>query len=211
MWMQIIQKILNRVGGFGGDMAQAQTIFNEADQARLNELKRRQEMGALGLSDEEMGVLRERSVAPVQSALREQQIRSMADTQIQDVGSGSAARLRAADTDRYNRQLAEAGVGIAAANEAARQKQEQELLDLAGAKEDKKWAMWTAAFNNLVADNGNDFTQISNTAQQERADAQDEDAIFSGMEGMDAGDAEMASEMMSSYGGGGGGGGMGGF
>lgn len=202
-WMQIIQKILQRVGGFGGDVMAAQQIYNKADQARQADLLRRQEMGALGLTDEEIGVLRERTVAPVQSAMREQNLRAMASAPLTDASGGNAARMRMANEDRATRNLAEVGKGVAEANEAARQSQENELLDLAKAKENKKAAIWGAVFNNLVSDkgNGDSFTDIGNSFQQGRADKEDENAIYAQQSGVKTEDTGMVTSLMSSFGG----------
>lgn len=200
MWWQILGEVLNKGGTLGANLADANAIFTDADMARMKELKRRQELGQLGLSDEELGNLRANTTGPVQAALREQGLRALSDTQIQDVGSGAYFAARQARDDQYARRMGDAGRSIAAAQESARQSQEKELLDLAR-QQDVEKAAKTKAWMSLLSGSGESTDYIGNVLGQERADREEEDAIFGSMAEGDAADTELLKALFANYGG----------
>ena len=60
------------IGAFGASRQQAQAVFGDAQEDRLRELERMEEMRALGLTDKEEQLMRQSLLNPVQAAQKEQ-------------------------------------------------------------------------------------------------------------------------------------------
>lgn len=145
----------------------------KVNKARLEELKRKQALGALGLTDEEIARANDMAVSPVQAQLREMNLRNQIGTEVQDVGGGVAARTALASQDEQTRALNEAGKVVEDANEQARQAQLNEIVNLE--KAPKAGAAWAKAIIGELTDMGGKPTAqaISSGiqgAQQKRAD-----------------------------------------
>lgn len=116
------------------------TKVSEADKARLAELRRMEELGALGLSDEELAVMRDRRLSPVDAAQREAQMRMASSRQVGDLGSGASYAGQIALSDAAGEQRQTALRDIQAADVARAGEMRQEATALAKSIEQQQQA-----------------------------------------------------------------------
>ena len=115
------------VGAAGQAIAQGQATFGKEQQARLAELRRLEEMRALGLTMEEEQALQQQILAPQQAAAREQFNRNQALAASSGVlDSGQAFNQLIQKQERADKQLADAQGKIAQLDLQAKQLQEHD-------------------------------------------------------------------------------------
>lgn len=210
MWGALVQPMMEAGAAASKEIAaQGQNwaeVFSKEDKARLELLKRRQAMGQLGLTDEEIARLREVGVAPVQAQMRELNLRNQLGVNIQDVGSGQAAATALASQDAQTRQLQDALAPVIQAQSLERSAQEDELLKRKKAQEQ---AFYKALFGSLTGsaapgamnEFGEAYGKINNITGQSKADAEAQAAIDRAG-GQDFGeDNGLAVQVQNEYGG----------
>ncbi len=130
-WAAIAEAILENVGNIGAGISNlygAKGIMSEEDEARLQELKARQDLGALGLTDEEMAILDQRVFGGLRGAEREGRARRFEG--VQDTGAAEAFRARQGEAQRMAQARAPGQQAIAQAQEAERRAEEKEIVEL---------------------------------------------------------------------------------
>lgn len=122
------------IGGIG---TAGKTEEQKLAEARLAELMRLQELGALGLSDEEMALAQSRILSPIRGQQAEFQRNVIDRLSGGDIDAGSMAKLAMSREDAQRRALAEGQRLIAEADYAAKaqQKAEMQALELGIAQE----------------------------------------------------------------------------
>lgn len=121
------------VGALAGGIRGAVQGRKNPQRNELEELLRRQEMDALGLTDEERRIMETQVVDPLATQFRQQQ--AMTPTQL---SSGVAARMMMAQQEQQNRARAQAGQQIAMADTAERVREEEQIRKLEGSLYDQR-------------------------------------------------------------------------
>ena len=141
---------LGALGGaiFGGDEAAA------LRQEELEKLKRRQEMGALGLTDEQEAAFQSQIMGPASqlAAERSGQMAKLAATE--DLGAGSAARRAVEETAKDQELMQDAANKIAMLDMKQRIQDEARISELTGEVSAQQKADQNAAFAGILATAG---------------------------------------------------------
>lgn len=125
------------------------TEFEEYTEEQLAELRRRQELGTLGLTSEEEAVLRSQLQGGISSARREsQEAMRMAGAQM---GPGDFMRQAAVAEGEVAKQSVEAEIMIAQADIQKKAMEEQQIMDLLALDYDMQIAEQEQAMANLQA------------------------------------------------------------
>ena len=136
---------IGAVGKAASGAIQASSIYTKADKERLEELKRLQDLNALGLTEEETAVLQEQMYDPVAAmqAQRNQQRRELASAA--NLGSGAVAKQMMQEEEQSMRLDRDVSSQLAQLNLQQKKLQEQEIKDLEKARDVKNKAMLAAA------------------------------------------------------------------
>ncbi len=113
------------VGAIAGGIRGAVQAKKNPQRKELEELLKRQEMDALGLTDEERRILESQVVDPLAAQFRQQQ--ALSPTQL---SSGVAARMMMAQQEQQDAARAAAAQQIAMADTAERVREEEEIRRL---------------------------------------------------------------------------------
>ena len=125
--------------GVGGYI-EADTIYTEADKDRREELERLQDLNQLGLTDEEMKVMNEQFMDPLQAQNRQRALERRNIAAAADLGAGAVSRQMMQEQEIAGRQIADVEKQLAAADLATKKQQEEELQGLKKAEEIEKSA-----------------------------------------------------------------------
>jgi len=138
---------IGALGGavFGGDEAAA------LREEELAELRRRQEMNALGLTDEQEAALRSQIMGPASQLAGERsgQMAKLAATQ--DLGAGATARRAVEETAQEQELMQDAANKIAMADMKQRLEEEARISQLTGEVSAQQKADQEAAFAGILA------------------------------------------------------------
>ena len=118
------------VGAIGGALMGGETDAERMQRERLEELMRRQEMGQLGMTDQEINVALNQAqgaLSQQQQAQRAQQAGLLATT---GVGAGASMRAAQEEASQERREMADARQRVEAADAAQKRAEEQELQAL---------------------------------------------------------------------------------
>jgi hypothetical protein len=121
------------IGAFGASRQQAQSAFGDAQEDRLRELERMEEMRALGLTNKEEQLMRQSLLNPVQAAQKEQFQRQAALMGAAD-SSGKALTQLMNQQEREDRTLEKASLAVEQADLARAREQEKEMRMLQAAE-----------------------------------------------------------------------------
>jgi hypothetical protein len=162
------------VGALGGALMGGETDAERMQRERMEELMRRQELGQLGLTDQEMNVAlgqAQGALSQQQQAQRAQQAGLLATT---GVGAGAAMRAGQEEAAQERREMAEARQRVEEADVAQRRAEEEQLVQL-GALEQQRAAQEREA---LISALGETATQVYMGGQlaQQRATAREQKA-----------------------------------
>ena len=125
------------VGALGGALMGGETDAERMQREQLEELMRRQELGQLGLTDEEMNVAlgkAQGALSQQQQAQRAQQAGLLATT---GVGAGAAMRAGQEEASQQRREMAEARQRVEEADVAQRRAEEQQLAQLSALEQQR--------------------------------------------------------------------------
>ena len=139
------------VGSGIGTLAAGNAAFGDAQEQRLRELRRMEEMNALGLTGDQRSALQSIALDPVQAASRERLIRQQAllgSTGAVQSGDALAGLMRQQDTEA--KQLDRATNQVMAADLARQQQQQREITALEQAVSQKA-ASRQAAIGSFVS------------------------------------------------------------
>jgi hypothetical protein len=120
----------------GGLLSGGVTEEEKARQARINKLKRMQELNMLGLSDAERSQLEAQLINPVRETQREAQEAFMRGASTADLGAGSFFAAQQAAAGQLSEDVAKQKQKIEAANIQRQKEQRQELRELRGEQAD---------------------------------------------------------------------------
>jgi len=182
------------VGFLGGAlMAPGESDYEAYTEEQIKELKRRQEMGLLGLTSEEEAILRARFQGQISAARREQQEELRRAAVDQD--PGAFMKQAAAAEGEVAKQAVAAESVIAEADLVKQQQEESELYELLAVQYDiqaaKEAEMWGAA-----ADSAAGISQAALAAGAAQADREQTMAMLAMKYGSEAGDIEEAIKLM---------------
>ena len=121
------------IGAFGASRQQAQSVFGDAQEDRLRELERMEEMRALGLTDKEEQLMRQSLLNPVQAAQKEQ-FQRQAALMGQADASGKALTQLMKQQERDDRTVERAALAVEQADLARAREQEKEMRMLQAAE-----------------------------------------------------------------------------
>jgi hypothetical protein len=163
MTMSFLAQGIGKGGGALGrgwsTYEQLRSQYSEEDEERLKELRRREELGALGLTDAERQRVQSQSLQPLAATEREIYQRQAQGMGVGDVGSGQMARQQAQVAGVLGETKAKAAQQTAQflqqQDEVRRQMEEEEIKNLEKRKEAKENAFKTAALAALGAESEN--------------------------------------------------------
>lgn len=119
------------VGGLGSSLlGQGPSEYEQYRQEQIDELKRRQELGLLGLTDEERAVLTGQLIDPVRAQQRQQQLQTLGAMGGMGAGPADVARMGIGQQQRVAEQIQPALTEIARADLAKQRMEEERLLAL---------------------------------------------------------------------------------
>jgi hypothetical protein len=117
------------VGALGGALTGGETEDERRRRERLEELQRRQELGTLGLTDEEMNV----ALGQAQGALTQQQQAQAAQQAgllaTQDLGAGAVMRQRQEEDSAKRKEMAEARKEVDLLDQKVKSQEEKLLIE----------------------------------------------------------------------------------
>ena len=137
------------IGGAISQQAQSKALFGEQQQKRLAELRRLEEMNALGLTSSEREALETALLNPAQAAQREQQQRNQALLSSFNLGASKGIRDILAQQEQAETLQGKAAEKVAAAQLAAIQRDEKEMQAL-GARQDAAAGATQAAIGAFI-------------------------------------------------------------
>ena len=153
------------VGALGGALMGGETDAERMQRERMEELMRRQELGQLGLTDQEINVAlgqAQGALSQQQQAQRAQQAGLLATT---GVGAGAAMRAGQEEAAQERREMAEARQRVEEADVAQRRAEEEELVQL-GALEQQRAAQEREALISSLGETGTQLYMGGQLAQQ---------------------------------------------
>ena len=125
------------VGALGGLLMGGETDAERIQREKLEELQRRQELGQLGLTDEEMNVAlgqAQGALSQQQQAQRAQQAGLLATT---GVGAGAALRAGQEEASQARREMADARQRVEQADLKQKQAEEEQITQLAALEQQR--------------------------------------------------------------------------
>ena len=182
------------VGFLGGAlMSPGESDYEAYTEEQIKELKRRQEMGLLGLTSEEEAILRARFQGQISAARREQQEELRRAAVDQD--PGAFMKQAAAAEGEVAKQAVASEATIAEADMVKKQQEEAELYELLAVQYDiqaaKEAEMW-----GTVADSAAGIAQASLASGAAQADREQTMAILAMKYGSETGDIEEALKLL---------------
>lgn len=132
------------VGKAASNMIDASSIYTKADKERLEELKRLQDLNALGLTEEEVSVLQEQMLDPVAAMQAQRNLQRRELAAAADLGAGSVAKQMMQEEEMAGRAEADVAKSISQLNLQQQKLQEQEIRDLEKRKDVRNKAMLSA-------------------------------------------------------------------
>lgn len=162
------------IGGIAGLATGGETDAERMQRERMEELMRRQELGQLGMTDQEINVAlgqAQGALSQQQQAQRAQQAALLATT---GVGAGATMRAGQEEASQQRREMAEARQRVEEADIARRRAEEQELQAL-GQLEQRRAEQERAAMLQAVAAGAGQVQQAKELgfAQEEARRRQD--------------------------------------
>lgn len=120
------------LGGVGSEflLGTGQTEFEKDRQEQIADLKRRQELGLLGLTDEERSNLQAQLIDPIRAQQRQQQLQTLGAMSGMGAGPADVARFGIGAEQRIAEQVQPALTEIARADLAKQRMEEERLLAL---------------------------------------------------------------------------------
>jgi len=138
-------------GGLIGYGTYNEDILQKAQMKELADLQRRQELGALGLTDRERAQLEAEMIDPMRTARREQQLQFQQALQGADVGAGSFYKMGIGQEQRVAAQEQEARNKIEAANMAEAKAEQARIYELLGEEQKRADMAREANLQSLAA------------------------------------------------------------
>jgi len=140
----------------GGGM-DAAALYTESDKERLEELERMQDMNALGLTDQELSVMNEQMMDPIQAHGRQRAIERRQMAAAGDIGAGSVAKQMLLEEESELKGKHETSKAISSADLEMKKMQEAEIQQLKKQRDLRKNQM-TKAIITGTADVGAQVT-----------------------------------------------------
>jgi len=138
-------------GGIAGSVGYKQDDLARAQMEELAALQRRQELGTLGLTEEERAQLEAELIDPMRASRREQQLQFQQSLQGVDASAGSFYKMGIGQEQRVASQEQEARAKIEATNLAEKAKDEARIYELLGEEQKRADAMREANFQSVQA------------------------------------------------------------
>ena len=150
-------------GGLIGYGTYQEDILQKAQLKELEDLQRRQEMGALGLTDAERAQLEAELIDPMRASRREQQLQFQQALQGADTGAGSFYKMGIGQEGRVAAQEQEARNKIEASNMAEAAREQARIYELLGEEQKRADAAREANLQSLSM-----FGDVAKTIQQDK-------------------------------------------
>lgn len=161
-YLEMINQAVQNTGAAAQQYVAADTMFTKDDKKRLEELKRREELGTLGYTEDEKQRIMRNMLAPQQARERDRATEQAALLSAGDQGAAASFASNLVQADAAGKARAQASENYATAQQAERQVQKDEKVFL----QDAKAAETAAKLNALFSFLGNSSETGTQTAQQ---------------------------------------------
>lgn len=161
-YLEMINQAVQNTGAAAQQYVAADTMFTKDDKKRLEELKRREELGTLGYTEDEKQRIMRNMLAPQQARERDRATEQAALLSAGDQGAAASFASNLVQADTAGKARAQASENYATAQQAERQVQKDEKVFL----QDAKAAETAAKLNALFSFLGNSSETGTQTAQQ---------------------------------------------
>lgn len=133
-YIQMINQAAQNAGAAGQQYVAADTMFSKEDKKRLEELKRREELGTLGYTEDEKQRIMRDMLAPTQARERDRATEQAALLGASDGGAAASFASNLVQADAATKARAQASEEYAKAQQAERATQKAEKVALQDAK-----------------------------------------------------------------------------
>lgn len=133
-YIQMANQAIQNTGAAGQQFVAADTMFTKEDKKRLEELKRREELGTLGYTEDEKQRIMRNMLAPTQARERDRATEQAALLGASDQGAGASFASNLVQADAAGKARAQASEAYATAQQAERATQKAEKVALQDAK-----------------------------------------------------------------------------
>lgn len=133
-YIQMINQAAQNAGAAGQQYVAADTMFSKEDKKRLEELKRREELGTLGYTEDEKQRIMRDMLAPTQARERDRATEQAALLGASDQGAAASFASNLVQADAATKARAQASEEYAKAQQAERATQKAEKVALQDAK-----------------------------------------------------------------------------
>lgn len=133
-YIQMINQAAQNAGAAGQQFVAADTMFSKEDKKRLEELKRREELGTLGYTEDEKQRIMRDMLAPTQARERDRATEQAALLGASDQGAAASFASNLVQADAATKARAQASEEYAKAQQAERATQKAEKVALQDAK-----------------------------------------------------------------------------
>jgi hypothetical protein len=161
-YLEMINQAVQNTGAAAQQYVAADTMFTKDDKKRLEELKRREELGTLGYTEDEKQRIMRNMLAPQQARERDRATEQAALLSAGDQGAAASFASNLVQADAADKARAQASEQYSTAQQAERQVQKDEKVFL----QDAKAAETAAKLNALFSFAMNSSETGTQTAQQ---------------------------------------------
>lgn len=134
MYLQMVNQAVQNTGASAQQYVAADTMFSKEDKKRLEELKRREELGTLGYTEDEKQRIMRDMLAPTQARERDRATEQAALLGASDQGAAASFASNLVQADAAGKARAQASEAYAKAQQAERATQMAEKVALQDAK-----------------------------------------------------------------------------
>lgn len=133
-YLQMANQAVQNTGASAQQYVAADTMFTKDDKKRLEELKRREELGTLGFTEDEKQRIMRNMLAPTQARERDRATEQAALLGASDGGAAASFASNLVQADAAGKARAQASEAYATAQQAERATQKAEKVALQDAK-----------------------------------------------------------------------------
>lgn len=167
-YIQMINQAVQNTGAAGQQFVAADTMFTKEDKKRLEELKRREELGTLGYTEDERQRIMRNMLAPQQARERDRATEQAALLSAGDQGAAASFASNQVQADVAGKARAQASEAYATAQQAERATQKAEKVALQDAKAAETAAKLNAVLS-LVMNSSESGATTAASLQQNQA------------------------------------------
>lgn len=166
-YIQMANQAVQNTGAAAQQYVAADTMFTEEDKKRLEELKRREELGTLGYTDDEKQRIMRNMLAPTQARERDRATEQAALLGASDQGAAASFASNLVQADAAGKARAQASEAYAVAQQAERATQKAEKVALNDAKAAETAAKLNALFSFVMNSSESGATTAASLQQNQ--------------------------------------------